>query len=58
MKKNILTFGIVTVISVLLFSPRSRNAICNSVNGETVNKLYEMKNVLDDFKKNNSDTSF
>lgn len=53
MKKNILTIGLITIITALLFSPRSRNAVCNVVNTDTVDKIYEMKNVLTDFKKNN-----
>lgn len=53
MKKNILTVGIITFVSVLLFSPRSRNAICQIVDTDTIDKVYEMKNVLADFKRNN-----
>lgn len=53
MKKNILTIGLITLGSILLFSPRSRNAICDVVNADSVDKIYEMKNVLADFKKNN-----
>lgn len=53
MKKNIVTLGVVTLVSVLLFSPRSRQAICDSVSTDTIDKVYEMKNVLVDFKKNN-----
>ncbi len=53
MKKNILTVGIITFVSLLLFSPRSRNAICQIVDTDTIDKVYEMKNVLADFKRNN-----
>lgn len=52
MRKNIVTLGIVTIISILLFSPRSRKAICESVDGEALNKAYELKNVLSDWRKN------
>lgn len=53
MKKNILTVGIITFVSVLLFSPRTRNAMCQIVDTDTLDKVYEMKNVLADFKRNN-----
>lgn len=53
MKKNLLTIGIMTFVSVILFSPRSRNAMCQIVDTDTIDKVYEMKNVLADFKKNN-----
>jgi hypothetical protein len=52
-KGNIVTFGIMTIISIFLFSPRSRQAICRTVDGEAVNKVYELKNILTDWKKNN-----
>lgn len=53
MKKNILTIGIIAFLSVLLLSPRSRNTICQVVDTDNLDKIYEMKNVLADFKRNN-----
>ncbi len=53
MKKNILTIGLLTLVATLLFSSRSRNAVCNVLNEDSIDKIYEMKNVLADFKKNN-----
>ena len=50
MKKNILIAGIVAMIAVLLFSPRSRKAIADT---EALDKAYELKNVLSDWRKNN-----
>lgn len=53
MKKNILTIGIITFVSVLLFSPRARKAVCETVDTDALDKVYEMNNVLADFRKNN-----
>lgn len=53
MKKNIITVGIITLVSVLLFSPRSRNAVSQAVSKDNFDKMYEMTNVLADFRKNN-----
>ncbi|HLR51626.1 MAG TPA: hypothetical protein VK072_01965 [Candidatus Avamphibacillus sp.] len=52
-KRNVVTFGVMSIISILLFSPRSRQAICRTVDGEAVNKVYELKNILMDWKRNN-----
>lgn len=52
MKKNIVTLGIFAIISILLFSPRSRKAIYKTANGEVLDKAHELKNVLSDWRKN------
>lgn len=52
MKKNIVLYGLVAIISVFLFSPRARKAVSNTLNEDTVNKVYELKNVLTDWKEN------
>jgi len=52
MKKNIILCGLFTIISIFLFSSRSREAVSKQINGDTVNKMYELKNVLTDWKKN------
>lgn len=53
MRKNILTLGILTLISALFFSPRFRNALGQTIDSDNLDKMHEMKNVLVDFKKNN-----
>lgn len=53
MRKNILTLGILTLISTLFFSPRFRNTLGQTINRDNLDKMHEMKNVLVDFKKNN-----
>lgn len=50
MKKNIFTICLIAIASIIIFSPRSRKAISEA---DSFNKLYEMKNILADFKKNN-----
>lgn len=52
MKKNIVLCGLLAIISVFLFSPRSRKAVTNTINEDTFSKIYEVKNVLTDWKKN------
>ncbi|MBM7601780.1 type III secretory pathway component EscR [Virgibacillus halotolerans] len=52
MKKNIVLYGLVAIISIFLFSPRSRKAVSNTINEDTLNKIYEFKNILTDWKEN------
>jgi len=52
MKKNILLGSIIAIFSIFLFSSRARTVVANSCNEETKDKIYELKNVLSDFRKN------
>lgn len=52
MKKNILLGSIIVIFSIFLFSSRARTVVANSCNEETKDKIYELKNVLSDFRKN------
>jgi len=52
MKRNIIIGGIIAIFSIFLFSSRARASFSNTVNDESVNKLYELKNVLSDWKMN------
>ncbi|MBO0993293.1 hypothetical protein [Bacillus sp. SD088] len=58
MRKSIVTVGVVTLISFLIFSPRSRKAISNSIDGDMIDKAYELRNILSDFRRNNRDTEY
>lgn len=52
MKKTILLGSIIAIFSIFLFSSRARTVVANSCNEETKDKIYELKNVLSDFRKN------
>ena len=52
MKKIILLGSIIAIFSIFLFSSRTRTAVANSCSEETKDKIYELKNVLSDFRKN------